>query len=124
MKTPPARRLISAHVRAIRAAGGHAVSSHAICKAIGAGQLPAPRVCDCGRKVFGDDDLAAAVEHFGLNRPAEQRQSKTPRIWNSAGHNSHPCVRRATMILTTVAALEQSIFTLRPVAIHSAEVQL
>jgi hypothetical protein len=38
--------------------------------AIKAGDLPPPRVCDCGRMVFTDADVTAAVKHFTRKPPA------------------------------------------------------
>ena len=62
--TATAVRTMSEHARAVSDAVGHIVSAGMLRIAIKAGDLPPPRVCDCGRMVFTDADVTTAVKHF------------------------------------------------------------
>jgi hypothetical protein len=61
---------MSEHVRALRDAGCGGISCYMIRAAIKAGELPKPRICDCGRMVFGTADLTAGMKYFGRKPPA------------------------------------------------------
>lgn len=68
--TATVARTMSEHARAVSDAVGRIVSAGMLRIAIKAGDLPRPRVCDCGRMVFTDADVATAVKHFGRKATA------------------------------------------------------